>query len=75
MTVIASPQVSRRSFLASAAAAGGGLSLGFRIRFDIAAAQAADYNNPACKQMRDGGDVQLPATARKALPRAIFAGY
>jgi isoquinoline 1-oxidoreductase beta subunit len=42
MTVIASPQVSRRSFLASAAAAGGGLSLGFRIRFDIAAAQAAD---------------------------------
>ena len=42
MTMIASPQVSRRSFLASAAAAGGGLSLGFRIRFDIAAAQAAD---------------------------------
>jgi len=43
MTVIASPQVSRRSFLvASAAAAGGGLSLGFGIQLDIAAAQAAD---------------------------------
>jgi len=42
MTMIASPQVSRRSFLASAAAAGGGLSLGFRVPFDIAAAQAAD---------------------------------
>ena len=42
MSMIASPQVSRRSFLASAAAAGGGLSLGFGIRFDIAAAQAAD---------------------------------
>jgi isoquinoline 1-oxidoreductase beta subunit len=42
MTMIASPQVSRRSFLASAAAAGGGLSLGFRVPFDITAAQAAD---------------------------------
>src|SRR6202045_411473 len=42
MTMIASSQVSRRSFLASAAAAGGGLSLGFGIQFDIAAAQAAD---------------------------------
>jgi isoquinoline 1-oxidoreductase beta subunit len=41
MTMIASPQVSRRSFLASAAAAGGGLSLGFGTQF-IAAAQAAD---------------------------------
>src|SRR5262245_60771052 len=41
MTMIVSPQVSRRSLLASAAAAGGGLSLGFGIQF-IAGAQAAD---------------------------------
>ena len=38
----ASPQVNRRSFLASAAAIGGGLSLGFRVPFGLAAAQAAD---------------------------------
>ena len=42
MTMVASPQVSRRSFLSGAAAAGGGLSLGFRIQFDVAAAQAPD---------------------------------
>src|SRR5438093_6302653 len=35
-------QVNRRSFLASAAAIGGGLSLGFRIPFGLAGAQAAD---------------------------------
>src|SRR6266404_1572578 len=35
-------QVNRRSFLAGAAAAGGGLSLGFRIPFGLAGAQAAD---------------------------------
>src|SRR6184192_2480599 len=35
-------QVNRRSFLAGAAAIGGGLSLGFRIPFGLAAAQAAD---------------------------------
>ncbi len=34
-------QVNRRSFLAGAAAIGGGLSLGFRIPFGLAAAQAA----------------------------------
>jgi isoquinoline 1-oxidoreductase beta subunit len=38
----ASPEVNRRAFLASAAAIGGGLSLGFRIPFGVAAAQAAD---------------------------------
>ena len=38
----ASPEVNRRSFLASAAAIGGGLSLGFRIPFGLATAQAAD---------------------------------
>ncbi len=37
-----SPQVSRRSLLASAAAIGGGLSLGFRVPFGLAAAHAAD---------------------------------
>ena len=37
----ASPQVNRRSFLASAAAIGGGLSLGFRIPFGFAGARAA----------------------------------
>jgi isoquinoline 1-oxidoreductase beta subunit len=37
----ASPHVNRRSFLASAAAIGGGLSLGFRIPFGRAGAQAA----------------------------------
>jgi isoquinoline 1-oxidoreductase beta subunit len=42
MTMVASLQVSRRSFLAGAAAAGGGLSLGFHIQFDVAAAQATD---------------------------------
>src|SRR6266852_3361999 len=35
-------QVNRRSFLAGAAAIGGGLSLGFRIPFGLADAQAAD---------------------------------
>src|ERR1700737_3867952 len=35
-------QVNRRSFLAGAAVIGGGLSLGFRIPFGLAAAQAAD---------------------------------
>jgi len=35
-------QVSRRTFLARAAAAGGGLSLGFRIPFGLAGAHAAD---------------------------------
>src|SRR5437773_5849886 len=38
----ASPKVNRRSFLASAAAIGGGLSLGFRIPFGLAPARAAD---------------------------------
>src|SRR6266480_4451798 len=38
----ASPQVNRRSFLASAAAVGGGLSLGFRIPFGLPAARAAE---------------------------------
>src|SRR6266851_3245478 len=37
-----SPQVSRRSLLASAAAIGGGLSLGFRVPFGLAEAHAAD---------------------------------
>ena len=37
-----SSHVNRRSFLASAAAIGGGLSLGFRLPFGLAAAQAAD---------------------------------
>jgi isoquinoline 1-oxidoreductase subunit beta len=37
----ASPHVNRRSFLVSATAIGGGLSLGFRIPFGLAAAQAA----------------------------------
>src|ERR1051326_5021314 len=41
-TIAASPQLSRRSIIASAAAIGGGLSLGFRIPFDIGAAHAAD---------------------------------
>src|ERR1700694_2460750 len=36
------PQVSRRSLLAGAAAIGGGLSLGFRVPFGLAEAQAAD---------------------------------
>ena len=35
----ASPQLNRRSFLAGAAAIGGGLSLGFRIPFGLAAAR------------------------------------
>src|SRR5437016_13788502 len=35
-------QVNRRSFLAGAAAIGGGLSLGLRIPFGLAGAQAAD---------------------------------
>ena len=35
-------QVNRRSFLAGAAAIGGGLSLGFRIPFGLAGAHAAD---------------------------------
>src|SRR5437588_12887210 len=39
------PQVSRRSVIASAAAIGGGLSLGFRVPFGVAAAQAAE-NGP-----------------------------
>src|SRR6266480_1810008 len=38
----ASPQVNRRSFLASAAAVGGGLSLGFRIPFGLPAARATE---------------------------------
>jgi isoquinoline 1-oxidoreductase beta subunit len=38
----ASPEINRRSFLASAAAIGGGLSLGFRLPFGVAAAEAAD---------------------------------
>jgi isoquinoline 1-oxidoreductase beta subunit len=38
----ASPEVNRRSFLASTAAIGGGLLLGFRIPFGLAGAQAAD---------------------------------
>ncbi len=38
----ASPEVNRRSFLASAAAIGGGMSLGFRIPFGLAGAHAAD---------------------------------
>src|SRR5882672_1410072 len=37
-----SPQVSRRGFLATIGAVGGGLSLGFNIPFEFAAAQAAD---------------------------------
>src|SRR5712671_2074840 len=36
------PQLNRRSLLVSAAAIGGGLSLGFRIPFGLAGAQAAD---------------------------------
>src|SRR5215831_13183162 len=39
-------QVNRRSFLASAAAIGGGLSLGFRIPFGLAGAQAAADATP-----------------------------
>src|SRR5947208_3753414 len=38
----ASPQLNRRSLLVSAAAIGGGLSLGLRIPFGLAGAQAAD---------------------------------
>jgi isoquinoline 1-oxidoreductase subunit beta len=38
----ASPQLNRRSLLVSAAAIGGGLSLGLRIPFSLAGAQAAD---------------------------------
>jgi isoquinoline 1-oxidoreductase beta subunit len=38
----ASPQLNRRSLLASAVAIGGGLSFGFRIPFGLAAAPAAD---------------------------------
>src|SRR5712691_8278227 len=38
----ASPEVNRRAFLATAVAIGGGLSLGFRLPFGLAAAQAAD---------------------------------
>ena len=41
----ASSQVSRRSVIASAAAIGGGLSLGFRVPFGVEAAQAAE-NGP-----------------------------
>jgi isoquinoline 1-oxidoreductase beta subunit len=41
MTTTASPQVSRRSFLASAAATGGGLAVGFLIPFGLAADKAA----------------------------------
>src|SRR5713101_4057568 len=37
-----SPQFNRRSFLASTAAIGGGLSLGFRVPFGLAGAEAAD---------------------------------
>jgi isoquinoline 1-oxidoreductase beta subunit len=37
----ASPEVDRRSFLASAVAIGGGLSLGLRLPFGLAAAEAA----------------------------------
>jgi isoquinoline 1-oxidoreductase subunit beta len=37
----ASPEVNRRSFLASAVAIGGGLSLGLRLPFGLAAAEAA----------------------------------
>src|SRR6202790_4330661 len=40
--MIVFPQVSRRSLLAGAAAIGGGLSLGFRVPFGLAEAQAAD---------------------------------
>src|SRR3954447_7545494 len=36
------PRVSRRSFLITAAAAGGGLALGFRVPFGGSVAQAAD---------------------------------
>src|SRR5438552_2609590 len=39
------PQLSRRSVIGSAAAIGGGLSLGFRVPFGVAAAQAAE-NGP-----------------------------
>ncbi len=42
MITMTAPAVSRRSFLASAAAAGGGLSLGFSIPFGLTATQAAD---------------------------------
>ena len=42
----ASPQLDRRSFLASAAAIGGGLSLGFRVPFGLAAAEAAETGRP-----------------------------
>jgi isoquinoline 1-oxidoreductase beta subunit len=38
----ASPQLDRRTFLAGAAAIGGGLSLGFRVPFGIGAAEAAE---------------------------------
>src|SRR6266404_5287166 len=41
-TITTLSQVNRRSFLAGAAAIGGGLSLGFRIPFGLAGAQAAD---------------------------------
>src|SRR5258707_2546295 len=37
-----SPQISRRGFLATIGAVGGGLSLGFNIPFEFATAQAAD---------------------------------
>ena len=42
MTTMMSPQVDRRSFVASVAAIGGGLSLGFRIPFGLGRAEAAE---------------------------------
>src|ERR1700686_1349142 len=42
MTITTTSPVNRRTFLTGAAAAGGGLSLGFRIPFGTAVAQAAD---------------------------------